>query len=153
MSVPNGPQGNPQQFQNKLPYNFNNNNAGYDDQAKDYNNYNPQNQIKSAGLNSNNVSEISGVSGYQKNVNVDKSNTGYHTPPPNFSNSLLNQPPHVNPNNAGGPQQQPPTQYAYITSMMGQPGGNMVHTGIQQVIYSRFIKGGFCITNFFFHFK
>ena len=41
MPVPNGPQTNPQ-FQNKPPYNFNNNNAAYDDQNKDYSNYNPQ---------------------------------------------------------------------------------------------------------------
>ena len=49
MSVPNGPQTNPQ-FQNKPPYNFNNNNAAYDDQNKDYSNYNPQGQIKIPGI-------------------------------------------------------------------------------------------------------
>jgi hypothetical protein len=49
MSVPNGPQANPQQFQNKLAYNFANN-AGYEDQNKEYNNYNQQNQIKSSGF-------------------------------------------------------------------------------------------------------
>jgi hypothetical protein len=47
MSMPNGPQTNPQ-FQNKPPYNFNNN-AAYDDQNKDYSNYNPQAQIKATG--------------------------------------------------------------------------------------------------------
>ena len=48
--MPNGPQANPQQFQNKLAYNFANNAAGYDDQTKDYNNYNPQTQIKSSSM-------------------------------------------------------------------------------------------------------
>ncbi len=69
---------------------------------------------------------------FQKNV--DKSNTGgYHTPPPNYSNSLLNQPhPNVNLNASTAPP--PPTQYAYITSMIGTPGANpMVHSGMQQV--------------------
>jgi hypothetical protein len=134
MSMPNGPQTNPQQFQqqqqpqqNKLPYNFNSNTSVgggvYDDQSKDYNNYNPQNQIKpSNGSNLNNVSDLSG---YQKNV--EKSNAGgYHTPPPNFSTSLLNQQPHPNSANAQG---QP--QYTYIASMIGASGQNMVHPGIQ----------------------
>ena len=131
MSMPNGPQANPQQFQqqqqqNKLPYNFNSNtNVGgvYDDQSKDYNSYNPQNQIKpSTGSNLNNVSDLSG---YQKNV--EKNNAGgYHTPPPNFSTSLLNQQPHPNTTSA---QAQP--QYTYIASMIGTQGQNMVHTGIQ----------------------
>lgn len=44
----NGPQANPQQFQNKLPYNFANN-AAYDDQTKDYPNYSQQTQIKPTG--------------------------------------------------------------------------------------------------------
>ncbi len=58
MSMPqNGPQqqGNPQQqFQNKPQYNNFNNSAGgnvndYDVQSKDYNSYNPQFQLKTAG--------------------------------------------------------------------------------------------------------
>lgn len=123
------PQQNPQQFQNKPPYNFNNNSSSvgsasngvsdYEVQSKDYNNYNSQSQMKSSGSNLNNVSEISN---YQKSV--DKSNTGYHTPPPNYSNSLMNQQ-QGHPNvasNTGGPL--PPNQYAYMTSMIGTPGGN-----------------------------
>ena len=153
MSMPNGPQTNPQ-FQNKPPYNFNNN-AGYDDQNKDYSNYNPQSQIKTSGYlsfelfnlknlknvktlfffvvvhqasNLNNVSEIGGVS-YQKNV--DKSNTGYHTPPPNYSNSLNNQP---HPNVSGNAGVPPPAVYPYMTSMIAAPGANqLVHNAIQQV--------------------
>ena len=131
MPMPNGPQANTQQFQpqqqqqpTKLPYNFNSNTSVggnvYDDQNKDYNSYNPQTQIKtSTGSNLNNVSDLSG---YQKNV--EKNNAGgYHTPPPNFSTSILNQQPHPNTASAQG---QP--QYTY---MIGTPGQNMVHTGIQ----------------------
>ncbi len=80
----------------------------------------------------NNVSELGNVGAFQKNV--EKSNTGgYHTPPPpNYSNSILNQPhPNVNLNATNAPP--PPTQYAYITSMIGTPNANMVHTGMQQV--------------------
>lgn len=131
MSVPNGPQANPQ-FQNKPPYNFNNN-AAYDDQNKEYTNYNPQAQIKPTGSNLNNVPDINNV-GYQKNI--DKSNTGYHTPPPNYSNSLMNQQQHPNVSGSSGAPPPPPqpAQYAYITSMIGTPGGNpLVHTGLQQV--------------------
>lgn len=137
MSMPqNGPQQqqqapqqqNPQQFQNKPPYNFNNN-AGsvgsgvngvneYEVQSKDYTNYSQQSQMKTSGSNLNNVSEMSS---YQKNL--EKSNTGYHTPPPNYSNSLMNQQPHPSvTGNSGAPI--PPTQYAYMTSMIGTPGGN-----------------------------
>lgn len=50
MSMPNGPQqANQQPFSNKPPYGAFNNNGGYDDQSKDYSNYNPQAQIKSSG--------------------------------------------------------------------------------------------------------
>lgn len=134
------PQQNPQQFQNKPPYNFNNN-AGsvgsgvngvneYEVQTKDYTNYSQQSQMKSSGSNLNNVSEMSS---YQKNL--DKSNTGYHTPPPNYSNSLMNQQPHPNvTGNSGAPI--PPTQYAYMTSMIGTPGGNP-HGMQQENINSR----------------
>ena len=82
----------------------------------------------------NNVAEINNV-GYQKNV--DKSNTGYHTPPPNYPNSLMN-PQQQHPNVAGTTgAPPPPAQYAYITSMIGTPGGNpLVHTGLQQVNHS-----------------
>jgi len=136
MSMPqNGPQqqGNPQQqqqqFQNKPPYNnFNNNNSNsvssssngvndYEVQGKDYNTYNQQSQIKNPGSNLN-----AEITAYQKNV--DKTNTGYHTPPPNYSNSLMNQQ-QQHPNvagNSGGPL--PPNQYAYINSMIGAQGGN-----------------------------
>lgn len=136
-------QQNPQQFQSKPPYNFNNNSVGNtgngvsDYETKDYNNYNPQSQMKTSGSNINNVSDISG---YQKNA--DKSNTGYHTPPPNYSNSLnMNQQqPHPNvSNNSGAPL--PPTQYAYMTSMIGTPAtnqGNLVNPhGMQQDMNSR----------------
>ena len=144
--MPNGPQANPQQFQqqNSLPYNFNSNTGGYDDQNKDYNNYNPQNQIKpSTGANLNNVSELGGVSGYQKNVNVEKANAGgYHTPPPNFPTSLLNQQTHPNVNTTSA---QAPPQYTYIASMMGTPGTSMVHTGIQVSIFSSYRKDPFVI--------
>ena len=80
------------------------------------------------------MSELGSVGGYQKNV--DKSNTagGYHTPPPNYSNSLMNQQPHPGQSNAP-----PPTQYAYMASMIGATGANPntaglvnPHTGIQQ---------------------
>lgn len=118
MSMPNGPQGNPP-FSNKPPYGAFNNNAGDYDQGKDYNSYNQQGPIKSSGSNLGNVSELGNVGGYQKNV--DKSNTGYHTPPPNYSNSLINQP-HPNQGNA------PPNQYPY---MMGAPNNNP-HSGLQQ---------------------
>ncbi len=79
-----------------------------------------------------NVSDI----GYPKNV--DKTNSGYHTPPPNYSNSLMNQQqPH--PNGAGNSSAPlPPTQYAYINSMIGNQGGNpgnplVGQHGMQQV--------------------
>ena len=48
-------QQNPQQFQSKPPYNFNNNSVGNngngvnDYETKDYNNYNPQSQMKTSG--------------------------------------------------------------------------------------------------------
>ena len=156
-------QQNPQQFQNKLPYNFNSNSVGNsgngvsDYETKDYNNYNPQSQMKTSGKNftiiimvkkfwkfylfytknlGSNLNNVSDISGYPKNV--DKSNAGYHTPPPNYPNSLnMNQPqPHPNvTNNSGAPL--PPTQYAYMTSMIGTPGanpGNLVNAhGMQQV--------------------
>lgn len=136
-------QQNPQQFQSKPPYNFNNNSVGNtgngvsDYETKDYNNYNPQSQMKTSGSNINNVTDIGG---YQKNV--DKSNTGYHTPPPNYSNSLnINQQqPHPNVSNTSGAPL-PPTQYAYMTSMIGTTGsnpGNLVNPhGMQQDMNSR----------------
>lgn len=124
MSMPNGPQANPQ-FQNKPPYNFNNN-AAYDDQNKDYSNYNPQGQIKTPGSNLNNVPEIAS---YQKNV--DKTNTGYHTPPPNYSNSaLMNQQQHPNVSATSGAPP-PPAQFAHAY-MIGAPNNPLVHTGLQQ---------------------
>ena len=74
------------------------------------------------------------ISGYQKNV--DKSNPGYHTPPPNYSNSLMNQQqqPHPNAGNSGAPL--PPGQYAYMNAMVGTPGGNPLvnQHGMQQVM-------------------
>lgn len=40
------------------------------------------------------------------------------------------------PNVSGSNGAPPPAQYAYITSMIGTPGGNpLVHTGLQQVTY------------------
>jgi len=134
MSMPNaGPQQtNPQQFPNKLPYNFANNasgasNAYNDDQSKDYQNYNAQSQLKSA-----NNSNLNDLSAYQKNVN-EKANTtgagGYHTPSPNFPNALLNS--QLAASQSTAPVQQTPAQYAYMPSMMGgvHPGG------MQQVNY------------------
>ena len=46
-------QQNPQQFQNKLPYNSvgNSGNGVSDYETKDYNNYNPQSQMKTSGKN------------------------------------------------------------------------------------------------------
>ena len=91
----------------------------------------------SQGSNINSVSEITG--GYQKNV--DKSNAGYHTPPPNYATTLINQQQqqsHQNVSgNSGVPPQPQPAQFTYITSMIGTPGGNpLVHAGMQQVISS-----------------
>lgn len=83
------------------------------------------------GSNLNNVSEISNVNAsYQKNVEKTNTPAGYHTPPPNYPSSLLNQqaPPPPHPNlNAASAAPPPPAQYAY---MIGTP-GNMVHTGMQ----------------------
>ncbi len=135
MSMPNAApqQTNPQQFPNKLPYNFANNasgasNAYNDDQSKDYQTYNAQSQLKSA----NNSNLNNDLSAYQKNVN-DKANTtgagGYHTPSPSFPNALLNS--QLAASQSTAPVQQTPAQYAYMPSMMGgvHPGG------MQQVNY------------------
>ena len=165
MSVPNGPQANPQQFSNKLPYNnfatnnTNNINNGYDDQNKDFVNYGQQqqqqqpqqqqqqqpSQMKSSGSGLNNVvaGDIGSVGVFQKQA-IDKqqqqqqqqqqTNAGYHTPPPNYTNSLLNaQHPNVNLNASTAPLPPPPAQYAYITGLMGAPGTGMVHAGMQPV--------------------
>ena len=62
---------------------------------------------------------------------VDKTNTGYHTPPPNYSNSILNQShPNVNLNATNAPPAH--AAYAYL---IGTPNANIVHTGMQQVIF------------------
>jgi hypothetical protein len=132
MPIPNGSQAaNQQQYQqNKPPYNFTNS-TNYDEQNKEYSSYNPQAQIKSSASNLGNVADMGA---YSKNTDKQQTNPGYHTPPPNFSNSLLNQQSHsnLNSNSAGGP---PPAQYTY---MIGAPGPNqIVHPGIQDNLNTR----------------
>jgi hypothetical protein len=133
MSMPNGPQANPQ-FPQAKAYNFGNSGTaptGYEEQTKaEYTNYNPQaQQLKNTSSGAvtslnNVVNELNTVSNFQKSV-TDKTNAGYHTPSPNYSSSLVNQA-HV-----GGPSAntgQP--QYAYMIS--GTAGANtLVHSGIQ----------------------
>lgn len=130
MPIPNGTQAaaaNQPQFQSKPPQayqtNFANSQA-YDEQTKDYANYQPQapSQMKTSNSNLSNVNDLNSAvnAAYQKTV--DKSQAGgYHTPPPtNFPNSLLNQQaahPSLNANQA--PQ---PAQFGYIS---------MVHPGMQ----------------------
>lgn len=86
-----------------------------------------------------NVSDLNNVTGpYSKSV--DKTNqASYHaSTPPNFANSLLNQPPLSHAAAAPGGTSAAPTQFAY---MMGTPGTgagtNMVHPGIQDNLNSR----------------
>jgi hypothetical protein len=69
------------------------------------------------------------INSYQKNI-VEKANAvgaGYHaSTPPNFSNSLLNQPPQPHPNlNANSA---PATQFGYMISTNNP---NVFHSGIQ----------------------
>lgn len=76
------------------------------------------------------------LSAYQKNTEK-VNNAGYHTPPPNFSNSLLGQQqqshPSLNSNSGSGPAP-PPAQFAY---MIGTTGPNpMVHAGMQVLIFN-----------------
>jgi hypothetical protein len=76
------------------------------------------------------LNNASDINNYQKSL--DKANAvgaGYHTStPPNFSNSLLNQPPQPQPHPNLNANSAPATQFGYMISTNNP---NVFHSGIQ----------------------